>query len=611
MRERLIYHGTSINFLLCHSDKDNDLRCRVTKRAAKLFGLVDTNEKKAWMEAEFSKRKEKREAKERARHYDDRISTSPFYASYSQQQQHTEGASTSFSPVPQPLSAIDNRDSSEPALDFFGGSFRNRANSVAESTTSSINDGEGSDSTGALRILSDPEAAQKLLQNSEAMQLLSNNPEVLAFLQSVIENKRSESPSGDSNVRGSVPGDGIGSDPSAEVLSNTSSTAIESKHSHTEIQPSTNKDTTVSIDISAYLELSETELEARLATMDHDTAQLVLTELLQMQAGSHEDGIREAAGPSTTPVRSEVGLDPDVRRILDTPGDHHNDAGLDLSLVNDKLINFSAEDFTFTPMESDELNQGSLDLTMLMDSGNESGDINAKLLQALQGALDISPMDQLLVSDSCTPPAPPPTPKKSNCKKRLAPHNEEEEEEEESVLRKRHQTSPVKSLPGLSPDTAHAIAHLLQNSGINLQKLGAAPSHQLPPSSTTLSSAYSPGTIPHPATATPQPNTLYMAPNGYSAPSTPPRPAIPKPPVISPTHKPMSAAAAHAASFGNSAAMNQRLMPPPPYRPPNLGIGYGGFSPIPTIPKKRPDERIVKAMGFPPMLAGIKKKTPS
>ena len=73
----------------------------------------------------------------------------------------------------------------------------------------------------------------------------------------------------------------------------------------------------------------------------------------------------------------------------------------------------------------------------------------------------------------------------------------------------------------------------------------------------------------------------------------------------------MSAAAAHAASFGNSAAMNQRLMPAPPYRPPNLGISYGGFSPTLTTPKKKADERLVKAMGFPPMLAGIGKKSTS
>jgi hypothetical protein len=77
---------------------------------------------------------------------------------------------------------------------------------------------------------------------------------------------------------------------------------------------------------------------------------------------------------------------------------------------------------------------------------------------------------------------------------------------------------------------------------------------------------------------------------------------------------------AYAASFGNSDAMNKRLMAmkPPPYR---LGGGSAGNSvnsapiplpiAIPLAPPKRKsgdDEKKIKAMGFPPLMAGIKRK---
>ncbi|RCH79119.1 hypothetical protein CU097_000881, partial [Rhizopus azygosporus] len=47
------------------TDKDNDLRCRVNKRAHKLFGKEDNEHKRAWIEEEFRKRQQKRKEKER------------------------------------------------------------------------------------------------------------------------------------------------------------------------------------------------------------------------------------------------------------------------------------------------------------------------------------------------------------------------------------------------------------------------------------------------------------------------------------------------------------------------------------------------------------------
>ncbi|KAI8389227.1 hypothetical protein BD560DRAFT_485935 [Blakeslea trispora] len=46
-------------------NKDNDLRCRVNKRAHKLFGKEDSEHKKKWIEEEFLKRQQKRKDKER------------------------------------------------------------------------------------------------------------------------------------------------------------------------------------------------------------------------------------------------------------------------------------------------------------------------------------------------------------------------------------------------------------------------------------------------------------------------------------------------------------------------------------------------------------------
>ncbi|KAI9835990.1 MAG: hypothetical protein M1838_005170, partial [Thelocarpon superellum] len=52
-------------------NKDNDLRCRINKRAKTLWGPTRSVERSAWIEAEFNKRRAKRESKERHRSFDD------------------------------------------------------------------------------------------------------------------------------------------------------------------------------------------------------------------------------------------------------------------------------------------------------------------------------------------------------------------------------------------------------------------------------------------------------------------------------------------------------------------------------------------------------------
>ena len=48
-------------------DKDNDLKCRINKRAKAKFGIASSAEKTAYVEIEFNKRRNKREKKQRAR----------------------------------------------------------------------------------------------------------------------------------------------------------------------------------------------------------------------------------------------------------------------------------------------------------------------------------------------------------------------------------------------------------------------------------------------------------------------------------------------------------------------------------------------------------------
>lgn len=60
-----------------YSDKDNDLRCRVNKRATKLYGTADTPEKKAWAQEEFEKRRQKRMEKERRKNAIDNVLSVP------------------------------------------------------------------------------------------------------------------------------------------------------------------------------------------------------------------------------------------------------------------------------------------------------------------------------------------------------------------------------------------------------------------------------------------------------------------------------------------------------------------------------------------------------
>lgn len=62
-------------------NKDNDLRCRINRRAKQLWGSQQSAERYAWMEAEFNKRRAKRESKGRVRPAEEGLDTSGRHSS--------------------------------------------------------------------------------------------------------------------------------------------------------------------------------------------------------------------------------------------------------------------------------------------------------------------------------------------------------------------------------------------------------------------------------------------------------------------------------------------------------------------------------------------------
>lgn len=63
------------------TDKDNDLRCRVNKRANKLYGASESEEKQQWIKEEFEKRRMKRMEKERRKHIVNNVLSVPMSTS--------------------------------------------------------------------------------------------------------------------------------------------------------------------------------------------------------------------------------------------------------------------------------------------------------------------------------------------------------------------------------------------------------------------------------------------------------------------------------------------------------------------------------------------------
>ncbi|CEI87312.1 hypothetical protein G6F70_004811 [Rhizopus microsporus] len=102
-------------------NKDNDLRCRVNKRANKLYGLADSEEKQRWIKEEFEKRRLKRMEKERRKHIVNNVLSVPSPTSTGSPATTTNdmlpGAAPQLSAYYSPLPQIDNATASK-LLDF-------------------------------------------------------------------------------------------------------------------------------------------------------------------------------------------------------------------------------------------------------------------------------------------------------------------------------------------------------------------------------------------------------------------------------------------------------------------------------------------------------------
>ncbi|RCI04518.1 hypothetical protein CU098_013125, partial [Rhizopus stolonifer] len=92
-------------------NKDNDLRCRVNKRASKLYGEAESSEKDKWAKEEFEKRRMKRVEKERRKHIVNNVLSVPMPGGSPSETNHA--LSAYYSPLPQ----IDNAAASK-LLDF-------------------------------------------------------------------------------------------------------------------------------------------------------------------------------------------------------------------------------------------------------------------------------------------------------------------------------------------------------------------------------------------------------------------------------------------------------------------------------------------------------------
>ncbi|KAI9269395.1 hypothetical protein BY458DRAFT_586891 [Sporodiniella umbellata] len=92
-------------------NKDNDLRCRVNKRASKLYGEAESVEKEKWAREEFEKRRMKRVEKERRKHIVNNVLSVPIQSGSPNEANHQMPAY--YSPLPQ----IDNAAASK-LLDF-------------------------------------------------------------------------------------------------------------------------------------------------------------------------------------------------------------------------------------------------------------------------------------------------------------------------------------------------------------------------------------------------------------------------------------------------------------------------------------------------------------
>lgn len=99
------------------TDKDNDLRCRVTKRAAQLYGTVISAEKTFWVEREFNRRRYKRVTRKEQRIIDNPASNNPSAGSSSVFPAFNSSPPPEFSPVVADTGSVMSSEDVQPGGD--------------------------------------------------------------------------------------------------------------------------------------------------------------------------------------------------------------------------------------------------------------------------------------------------------------------------------------------------------------------------------------------------------------------------------------------------------------------------------------------------------------
>jgi hypothetical protein len=159
-------------------NKDNDLRCRVTKRANKLFGPEASERKAVWIEGEFKRRQSKRQEKERKRAHDGPEMPSILSAINMAQFQQT--LVSSFKSYLSP--AATSSDTPQESTTMQGSSPKSTSSSSNSSSSSSGSDSSGQENAGnkdAPEQDSDQQAVQAMVKTLVS---ITSDPETMELL---------------------------------------------------------------------------------------------------------------------------------------------------------------------------------------------------------------------------------------------------------------------------------------------------------------------------------------------------------------------------------------------------------------------------------------------
>lgn len=614
------------------SDKDNDLRCRVTKRAARLFGQSSNAQKANWIATEFNKRKQKREQKERAK--SDVPGSSNVFTTMAPEH-HSQSA---FSDM---MASGDSGMGQSHMLRVFGGLMPGESH-----------DHLTMDCLVDLILKAPPELVSELHkvateisgadvplyppapQQPQQLQIQPPQQQQVYTQPEPIEPPRVATPpptpqeaetvgADPSSLEGLLQGLAAGGDVPegfdlllAELASEAQKPSPEPEApketpSHENVEIIENTRISEDLDPTEIDETNVDELLAALAAVESESSSDPTKELMdtisQQENIDELNALMDLDHGGSMDVFDEQALEQIINDCgIDVSGgpdgtDQHNK--IDQNIPSS--IDTSTED---TPMgntedaspENDAQEPAGMDFTMEELEGMTMEEINELL-----GEL--------------------------NPESAIAAHQLLNENHAQNMQTQAQSSHPVEAAPPAAPYAATSDPDTsAQYTPENVAAILKAIFEGIKLPANNFSSEPSRGSNKRPSPSS------YGAPAAKRprgpSPNVPPQSAMNQlqgilqsnPNVLRPpTHTPipMQVSSAYAASFGNSDAMNKRInaMKPPPYRPGGgssspsassapipspLGIGI----PLPPKRKSGEDEKKIKAMGFPPLMAGIKRK---